>query len=83
MYSNDLDKDFYGTSFEVYQISRRVKRKGGGPNNSLWCGDLRLSVKQCNWVQKNIFMANGSTSKFSDESLIYLASRVSALTAVS
>uniref|UniRef100_A0A7S0U002 TLDc domain-containing protein n=1 Tax=Hemiselmis andersenii TaxID=464988 RepID=A0A7S0U002_HEMAN len=73
-YTTELDKDFYGTSFEVYHISRKVKRKGGS-GGSEWCGELSLSIRQCNWLQKNVFLANGSTGKLGNDSLLYLASR--------
>jgi len=74
-YSQELDSDFYGTNFEIYRVSKRTKRKGG-EGGSEWCGGLQLSVRQSNWIQKNIFHANGSAGKFGPETVIYLASRV-------
>jgi hypothetical protein len=74
-YSQELDSDFYGTNFEIYHVSKRTKRKGGS-GASEWCGGLQLSVRQSNWIQKNIFQANGSAGKFGPQTVVYLASRV-------
>ncbi len=46
-------------------------------SDSEYCGNLRLSVKQCHWLQANVFLANGSDGKLGNERLLYLASRVS------
>ena len=77
-YAKELDCDFYGTAFEVYNVSKRSKRAGGGVASgtaSPWCGALTLGVRQCNWIQKICYGGTGSTRKFCDESLLYLASR--------
>ena len=77
-YAKELDCDFYGTAFEIYNVSKRAKRMGGGREigaASEFCGNLTIGVRHCNWVQKICYNGNASNRKFGAENLLYLASR--------
>jgi hypothetical protein len=77
-YCTELDSDFYQTAFEVYHVSKRTKRFGGGAEMgaaSTWCGNLTIGVRHCNWIQKMCYGGTGSARKFGDDCLIYLGSR--------
>ena len=77
-YAKELDCDFFGTAFEVYNVSKRAKRLGGGREigaASEWCGNLTIGVRHCNWVQKICYNGNASNRKFCADNLLYLASR--------
>lgn len=77
-YAKDLDCDFFGTAFEVYHVSKRAKRAGGGREMgaaSTWCGNLTLGIRHCNWIQKCCYNGTGSSRKFNADNLLYLASR--------
>ena len=78
-YVSELDKSFFGTSYEVYCVSKKVKRKGGSVeigNLTTYCGGMTLSIKQCHFLYQHCCAATGATgSKIDPSSLLYLGSR--------
>ena len=78
-YVSDLDKSFFGTSYEVYNVSKKVKRKGGSIEIGglpAFCGGMTLSIKQCHFLYQHCCAATGATvAKIDAENLLYLGSR--------
>ena len=75
-YTTELDMDFFKASFDSYVVSRTVKKKGGGDTGpDAECGGLRLGLRDCFWINKQVYEGTGSSKRLDEKHLLYLGSR--------
>eukprot|EP00960_Hanusia_phi_P068519 766865-Hanusia_phi.AAC.3 len=75
-YSSELDSDFFRASFDSYVVSKTVKKRGGGQEGlEVKCGGMHLGLRECFWINKQVYEGTGSGRRLQEKNLLYLGSR--------